>query len=98
MSKLVKLFAAFALAGGLMTAMPGAALAQHHHHGGYHGGWHSGWRGGGFSFGWGWGNPYAYYPPSYYYSPPYYASDCGWVRMRYWRYGRWHWRRVWRCW
>ncbi len=103
MSKLVQLFAACALAAGLMTAVPDLALAQRHHHGGWHGGYHGGWRGGGwrgggFSFGWGWGYPFAYYPPAYYYPPPYYTRDCGWVRVRVWRHGRWYWRRAWRCW
>lgn len=93
MSKLSKLFACVALAAGLAFALPGAAQARHwHHH--RHGGWYGGF-GPGFVLGLGLGaaaTPY-YYPPSYY-RPP----RCGWVRERVWYYGRWHWRRVWRCW
>ena len=103
MSKLSTVFAGVVFAAGLALALPGAAQAQHHHHGGWHGGYHRGWHGGGWGpgfalgFGLGYGAPY-YYPPSYYRPPAYYGGDCGWVRTRYRRYGRWHWRRVWRCW
>ncbi len=99
MSKSSKIIACAVLAVGLALAMPGAAQAQHHH-----GGWHGGWHGGGhYHGGWGWGPGFAlgfglgYGGPYYggYYAPP---PRCGWVRTRYWRYGRWYWRRVWRCW
>ena len=101
MSKLSKIVAGVALAAGLALALPGAAQAQHHHRGGGHYGGHGGWRGGGWGpgfalgFGLGYGAPSYYRPPPVYYDP---GPDCGWVRSRYWRYGRWNWRRVWRCW
>jgi hypothetical protein len=94
MSKLSKIFTCLAFAAGLALALPGAAQAGHWHgHHGWHGGWHHHWHGGfgpGFVLGFGFGAPY--------YRPYYYGGDCGWVTVRYWRYGRWHWRRVWRCW
>ncbi|HEY7999193.1 MAG TPA: hypothetical protein VIE87_10265 [Pseudolabrys sp.] len=106
MSKLVKFFAIAALVAGAFAMTPGPAAAQHFHGGGghWHGGgghWHGGWGGGwggfgpgfalGFGSGWGWGG----YP---YYAEPYYAEPaCGWARVRVWRYGHWHLRRVWRC-
>jgi hypothetical protein len=99
--KLIKIFAVVAL----LAAAPGTALAYHggwHGGGHWHGGWHGGWRGGGWGWGWGgpsvylgWGYP-GYYADPYYYAPP--PEECGWVRIRYWRYGHWHVRRVWRCW
>jgi hypothetical protein len=95
MSKLSKIFTCIAFAAGLALAVPGAAQAGgwHGHHG-WHGGWHHRWHGGfgpGFVLGFGFGAPY-------YARPYYYGGDCGWVTVRYWRYGRWYWRRVWRCW
>ena len=102
MSKLMKSLAIVALLAGAMAMAP--RPAQAHWHGGWHGGWHGwhgGWRGGwhGWRGGWGWGG-FGWGYPGYYYAPYYYArpEECGWVRIRYWRYGRWHWRRVWRCW
>lgn len=93
MSKLVKSLAIVALLAGAMAMAPRPAQARWH--GGWRGGWH-GWRGG-----WGWG-PRVYwgwgYPGYYYGGPYYYARNCGWVRIRYWRYGHWRVRRVWRCW
>ncbi len=100
MSKLASIFAGVALATGLALALPGAAQAQHWHHGGWHHGWHGGWGGFGPGFalglGLGYGAPYGYYPPPPVYYEP--APDCGWVRARVWRYHHWHLRRVWRCW
>ena len=93
MSRLSRIFACVAIAAGLTLALSGAADARyrHHHH---RGGWYGG-VGPGFAlgFGLGYGAPYYRYPRRYYYD-----DACGWVRSRYWRYGRWHWRRVWRCW
>lgn len=86
MSKFVKGLLIVVLAAVVFSA---AAEARGGHHGG-HGGWHGG--------GWGWGLPYfGSYP--YYYQPYYYdPADCGWVRVRVLRNGRWVPRRVWRCW
>lgn len=109
MSKLVNLFAALVLIAGAFAVTLDTASAQRHHGGprigggGWHGGgggWHGrGWRGGG----WGWGPGFvlglglgAGYP--YYGGGPYYGGDCGWVRVRVWRLGRWYLRRAWRCW
>jgi hypothetical protein len=84
MSTIVKLFAGLALVAAVFVFPPGAAQARswHHHH--YSHGW---------GFGFGFGYPYAYYPPP----PVYYGRVCRWERIRYWRYGRWHWRSVRRC-
>ena len=71
------------VAGAAMVASTPAAAQWHHHHGYRH-------HGGGFYFGF--GAPYAYAPGPYYYGPA-----CRWERVRYWRYGRWHWRSVRRC-
>jgi hypothetical protein len=102
MSKLSKFLAGAVLAIGVAAAVPQAANAQWHHHGGWHGGWHGGgwgWGGGfapGFALGFGVGAaPYYGYGP--YYAAPY-GGDCGWVRQRVWRHGYWVVRRVWRCW
>ena len=96
MSKLSKTLACAAFAAGLALALPGATQARHWHH---HGGWYGFGPGFVLGLGLGYGRPY-YYPPSYYRPPPAYypPRDCDWVSERYWRRGRWHWRRVWRCW
>ncbi|HZD89610.1 MAG TPA: hypothetical protein VE224_05890 [Pseudolabrys sp.] len=98
MSNLTKIFTGVALAAGLALAVPGAAQAQHWHHGGGHHDWHGGgWHHHGWHGGWGPGFALGFGGP-YYAAPDYYGGDCGWVRERYWRYGAWYWRRVWRCW
>jgi hypothetical protein len=100
MSRLLKLIAALAVAGGVMAAAPQAAQAQHHWHGGWHGGWHhgGGWGfGPGFALGFGLGYGAPYYGGPYY-AAPYYGGGCGWVTRRYWYHGYWRVRRVWRCW
>lgn len=86
-----KLFAALFLIVGALALTPGAALAQHHWHGG---GWHRGGWGPGFGFGLGIGNPY-YYGGPYAYGP---VPNCGWARVRVWRGDHWGSRRAWRCW
>ena len=100
MSKLTEVFAGVALAAGLALALPGAAQAQHHHHGGGH-------YGGIMAAGTAAAGARASRSVSAcgYYGGPYYgaattrrrpaAAGCA---SRYWRYGRWHWRRAWRCW
>jgi hypothetical protein len=60
---------------------------------GYHG---YGYRGYGYRGGWGGVYPWwgvGVYPWAYYSGP-----SCGYVRVRYYRYGRVHWRLVYRCW
>lgn len=99
MSKLVKILVAIVLIVGAFAASTGNADAHYRrHYYGYSGGW--GW-GPAWGFTWGFGYPYyarpfaPYYGPSYYYAP---GPDCGWVRVRVWRHGRWVVRRAWRCW
>jgi hypothetical protein len=82
----LQVIAALALAAGAFTFTAGSAQAQYYRHGGYHG-----YRYGGSGVYFGFGAPYAYYPQ------PYYGSACRYERVRYWRYGRWHWRSVRRC-
>lgn len=89
MSTLAKVSAALALIVGAIAATTGPADAGHwrHRH-------HSG-----LSFSFGFGSPYPYYAP--YYAPPvYYAPRpyCRWTRVRVWRHGHWHSRRVRQCW
>jgi len=104
MSRSLKLLAGAILASGILAMAPQAAQAQHHRIGGghyYHGGghYHGGYYRGG---GWGWGPGFALGfglgAAPYYAAPYYYGGNCGWVRERFWRYGYWHVRRVWRCW
>jgi hypothetical protein len=91
---------------GTMVALPSAANAQHHWHGGggpWHGG-HGGWGWGGFGLSFGTGlalgaAPYYYGGPyAYDYGGPYaYAGDC--VMRKRWvidGYGHrvWRWTRV----
>ena len=66
-----------------------------HHHGG--GNWGGHWGGHRFHGG-GWGPSIGFSFGGPYYAAPYYDEDCGWVRVQYWRHGRLHIRRVWRCW
>jgi hypothetical protein len=89
--------------------VPTGALAQRGGHGGHPGGGGGGFHpgGGGFHYGGGfrgfrggygggigvypwWG--YGFYPAPYYYGP-----SCGYVRVRYFRHRRVHWRLVYRC-
>ena len=103
MSNIFKIVAlTVTLVAALALTLESAAAGGRHHHG-YHGryGYHGGYPGVtfGFAYGLGLGVPYgAYYyapPPVYYYDP---EPDCGWEYVRVWRYGRWRYRPVWRCW
>ncbi len=98
MSKLSRIFAGVVLAAGLALALPGAAEAQHciTMAAWY---WLARRLGSGLR-----ARPWSRLRRPYYYGAYYRRRRllrrrrCGWVRTRYWRYGRWHWRRAWRCW
>ena len=88
---------AAALAGALaLSTGHAAAGGDHFHYHGHYGPYRSFHPGFGYGLGVRYTGVYYYGPPPVYYRDP--VPPCGWDGVRVWRYGRWRFTRIWRCW